>query len=138
MSDQATKERKELPRHGQICWTEIATTDLDKIDSFYTEIFGWNIKKDNNPVFEYRHFDDGGDADVGGMYEMNAEMFGGHAPPPHFLTYIAVDDVDKTVDRIKTLGGGVIREPLDIPETGRMAVVTDPAGATFALIRLFD
>ena len=58
MSDQAFAKGHEMPKHGEICWTEIATTDLEKADSFYSELFGWNIKSDNNPEFEYRHFSD--------------------------------------------------------------------------------
>ncbi len=124
------------PKHGEICWTEIATTNLDQTDGFYSKLFGWNIKSDNNADFEYRHFEDGRGHDVGGMYELNPEMFGGHAPPPHFITYIAVDDVDETAKEITEHGGTIKREPMDIPNTGRMAVVTDPAGATFAIIKL--
>ena len=136
MSDQATGKKQEMPKHGEICWTEVATNDLEKSDAFFTKLFGWNIKSDKNPEFEYRHFEDGKGHDVGGMYQMNPEMFGGHAVPPHFMTYIAVDDVDATVNQVKELGGGVVREPMDIPGTGRMAVITEPSGATFAIIKL--
>ncbi len=138
MSDQASAKSHEMPKHGEICWTEIATTDLEKADTFYSELFGWNIKSDNNPEFEYRHFSDGRGHDVGGMYQMNPEMFGGHAVPPHFMTYISVDDVDKTAKQVTDLGGRIVREPMDIPNTGRMAVLTDPAGATFAIITLTE
>jgi hypothetical protein len=127
-----------MAAHGAICWTEVATNDLETADSFYSELFGWKIRSDNNPVFEYRHFEDGRGYDVGGMYELNPEMTGGHAVPPHFMTYISVDDVDEIIGKIKEKGGNVMREPMDIPNTGRMAVVTDPAGATFAVIALVE
>ena len=125
-----------MPKHGQICWTEIATSDLDGAHQFYSEVFGWNIRKEEGQDFEYRHFSDGGGEDVGGVYEMNAEMFGGHAPPPHFITYISVDDVDKTCEEVVKRGGQVHRPPTDIPGTGRMAVLSDPQGAHFAIITL--
>lgn len=136
MSDQASQKSKEMPSHGQICWTEIATSDLDRADEFYTDLFGWNIKSDLNRVFEYRHFEDGQGHDVGGMYELSPEMADGHDVPPHFMTYISVDDVDETVEQVKSKGGTVHREPLDIEGTGRMAVVADPFGAIFAIITL--
>lgn len=138
MSDQASAAKQERPKHGEICWTEVATTNLEQADSFYTELFGWKIRSDNNPHFEYRHFEDGRGYDVGGMYQLNPEMMGGHDVPPHFMTYISVDDVDETVQLAKEKGATVKREPTDIPNTGRMAVITDPAGATFAVIKLTE
>jgi predicted enzyme related to lactoylglutathione lyase len=63
-------------------------------------------------------------------------MFGEEIPPPHFMNYIAVDDVNTSMERIKELGGNVMGEAIDIPKTGRMCVVQDPTGATFALITL--
>ena len=136
MSQEKGGKERAMPKHGEICWTEIATTNLDQIDAFYDSLFGWKIKSDNNAEFEYRHFEDGRGEDVGGMYEMNPEMFGGHAVPPHFMTYIAVDDVDEAVEKAKSMGAEVQREPMDIPGTGRMAVIKDPLGAVFAVITL--
>lgn len=136
MSDQASAKKQEWPKHGEICWTEVATTNLEQADSFYTELFGWKIRSDKNQQFEYRHFEDGRGYDVGGMYQLDPEMTGGHDVPPHFMTYISVDDVDETTRLAKEKGATVKREPMDIPNTGRMAVIADPLGATFAIIKL--
>jgi predicted enzyme related to lactoylglutathione lyase len=43
-----------------------------------------------------------------------------------------VDDVDASVARIKSLGGSVVVEATDTPY-GKLATVTDPAGAEFKL-----
>lgn len=135
---EATQEQMEMPKHGTFCWTEIATTNLEACDKFYSELFGWKIAKSQNDEIpmDYREYDTGEGHSSGGMYEMTAEMFGGEIPPPHFMNYIAVDDVDACVARIKELGGKTIGEPHDIPKTGRMCVVQDPTGATFAVIKL--
>ena len=53
--------------------------------------------------------------------------------PPAWASYVAVTDADAAAARAAELGGSVIREPYEIGEAGRMAVVTDPAGAAFAL-----
>jgi len=138
MTDQASAKQHEMPKHGEICWTEVATNDLERIDGFYSDLFGWKIKSDKNPHFEYRHFEDGRGYDVGGMYQLNPEMTGGHDVPPHFMTYISVNDVDETVRLALEKGATLKREPVDIPNTGRMAVISDPAGATFAVIKLTE
>ncbi len=51
------------------------------------------------------------------------------------MIYIAVDDVDAACEKAKQLGGAVRVEPMDIP-VGRLAVLTDPAGASFSILKL--
>ncbi len=135
---EGTQEQMAMPKHGTYCWTEIASTDLETTKKFYTELFGWKINTSQNDEIgmEYAEYDTGLGHPSGGMYEMKEEMFGGEIPPPHFMNYISVDDVDASAERIKELGGNVIGEPIEIPKTGRMCVVQDPTGATFAIITL--
>src|SRR6266540_3253153 len=56
--------------------------------------------------------------------------------PPHWLVYFAVDDSDKTVEKAKGMGGKVMTPPMDIPNIGRFAILNDPQGADFAVIKL--
>ena len=55
--------------------------------------------------------------------------------PPNWSGYIAVDDVDATVEKAKGLGATIHMPPTDIPEVGRFAVVGDPQGAVFMPFR---
>jgi predicted enzyme related to lactoylglutathione lyase len=55
--------------------------------------------------------------------------------PPHWSSYICVDDCDAAAEKIKSLGGQVLRAPDDIPEIGRFAVVADPHGAVFEIMK---
>jgi predicted enzyme related to lactoylglutathione lyase len=52
------------------------------------------------------------------------------------MSYVAVDKVDDSAEKIKELGGNVCVPPTDIPNVGRFCVVNDPTGATFSLIAL--
>jgi predicted enzyme related to lactoylglutathione lyase len=54
--------------------------------------------------------------------------------PPNWTGYVAVDDVDAAVEKLKGFGGSVIRPPEDIPGVGRFAIVADPAGAVIAIM----
>ena len=56
--------------------------------------------------------------------------------PPNWLPYFRVADADKTVARVKSLGGTIKMGPQDIQGVGRFAVVQDPQGAVFAIIYL--
>ena len=60
-----------------------------------------------------------------------------HGPvPPHWMVYFAVGDCEASSKRAKELGGKVVVPPTDIPKAGRFSILSDPAGATFAIIKL--
>jgi uncharacterized protein len=127
----------EMPKQGEFCWTELATNNLDGAADFYEKVFGWEIQKGDNSAdgMEYREFSPRGGEPMGGMYDMKA-IFGDNQPPPHFVNYIAVDDVDALAARVESLGGKCCHEPKDIPNVGRMVTISDPAGAVVVLITL--
>jgi len=133
------EEATEMPKHGDFCWSEIAVTDLGKCRAFYENVFGWQFNKSESTggEMEYLEFSSfGGESEDGALYEMKAEMFGGHLPPAHVAQYISVDDVDASLEKAKSLGGSVVFGPYDIPNVGRMAVINDPTGAAVSLITL--
>lgn len=66
-----------------------------------------------------------------GMLAKPAESPG----PSLWMPYIEVDDIDATAARVPELGGQVFVKPMDIPGVGRFAVLGDPTGATFGLLR---
>lgn len=123
-------------KHGQFCWQELATNDLQASKRFYREMFGWNFKDGGGGAgedgFEYPEFRLGDDYPMGGMYQMPPEM----QKPPHWISYVAVDDVDAAAEKVKELGGSVLVPPTDIPNVGRFAMVADPTGAAFSIVTL--
>jgi predicted enzyme related to lactoylglutathione lyase len=54
---------------------------------------------------------------------------------PHWLPYVAVEDVDATIARARKLGGTIPLGPEDIPGIGRFGVLQDTTGAVVAIIR---
>jgi predicted enzyme related to lactoylglutathione lyase len=123
----------DVPKHGEFVWTEIGSTDTSACEKFYSNVFGWKFKhSEAGGPMDYIEFSAGGENPVGGLYQMDPKMFGPEMPPPHFMTYIAVDDVDENAEKAKQLGATIIRGPMDIPNVGRMCVIRDPAGAVFS------
>jgi uncharacterized protein len=131
-------EQMSMPAHGEFCWTEIATTDLEACRAFYTKVFGWNFHESENSEIDMKYLEfGGGDGHrFGGMYELKPEMSGGTISPPHFMNYIAVDDVDEAASKAFELNGKIVVPPMDIPQVGRFCVVEDPTGAKFSMIKL--
>ena len=116
--------------HGTVHWTELMTRDVESAKRYYEEVCGWSFTnvpmgaegadytlgmKDGLPVIGMMHFDD-----------ENQE--------PFWMSYFAVDDVDAAVKDAVAAGGTLLREPFDVPDTGRIAIVTDPDGALFGLM----
>jgi hypothetical protein len=75
------------------------------------------------------------DQSIGGMMEIGKEMKG---VPPNWLPYFRVEDCDAAAAKAKASGGKLMSPPQDIPKVGRFSVITDPQGATFAIIKLAD
>jgi predicted enzyme related to lactoylglutathione lyase len=128
------------PKHGDFCWTEIASTDASKCKAFYSTVFGWTFKDSQatDEAFAYHEFTTAGaDYPSGGLYQISPEICGeGELRPPHLLTYVAVDDVDANARLAVELGGTVVKPPTDIPQTGRFAIIQDPTGAMLAIFKM--
>ena len=124
--------------HGSWIWYELMTPDAAASRSFYEAVVGWTIDAESMAPggAEYRilHAADG---DIGGMLTLDAAMLGGGAKPT-WLGYIGVDDVDATVERLRFAGGSVHVPPTDIPGVGRFAMVADPQGVPFYVMRGFS
>jgi predicted enzyme related to lactoylglutathione lyase len=125
-----------MPANGAFCWNELATTDLDAAQNFYKALLGWEVKEGGTPGggMRYNEIVVGGRS-VGGMYQTGPEC-GDQSLPPHWMAYVAVEDVDASAAKVVELGGTVRVEPMDIPNVGRFCVITDPTGAGLSLITL--
>ena len=116
-----------MATHGMFHWNELMTRDLQKSKDFYAKTLGWTFEDVPMPGDTTYTIIRQGEDMVGGMFQMEGEMFEG--VPEHWFAYIAVDDVDKRVELLKAEGGAVMREPFDVETVGRIAIVQDPGGA---------
>lgn len=116
--------------NGNPCWYELGTSNLDAAGAFYSRILGWNIADSGMEGFDYR-LARMGDSMVAGMMSLEGQ----DSAPPNWLIYFATDDCDRMAKDIAASGGKVVREPADIPGTGRYAIVTDPQGAYFGILQ---
>jgi hypothetical protein len=121
---------------GAFCWNELATTDTAAAGAFYGGLFGWKAQAQQMGSMAYTTFLRGDRAEpeaVGGMYRLTPEMAG---VPPHWMVYFMVEEADAAAARAGELGATTIVPPTDIPTVGRFAMMKDPQGAAFAVIRL--
>jgi hypothetical protein len=120
-------------RHGSFIWYELLTADPDAAAAFYGDVIGWTAASAGQPGVDYRIFSAGG-AQVAGHMKLpdGAEAAGMR---PGWLGYIGVDDVDSAVAAIESAGGKVHMPAMDMAGVGRMALVADPQGAAFYVMR---
>ena len=117
--------------HGNPCWYELGTGDLDGAGDFYGKVLGWEVADSGMEGFTY-HLARMGEAMIAGM--MGLDMQDG-APGPNWLVYFATDDCDRTAQDAAAAGGSLLKPPADIPGTGRFAVIRDPQGAVFGILQ---
>jgi len=115
--------------HGVVCWSELAVHDLGRAQKFYGETLGWRFDLMPMPDMTYWIIHSG-TARVGGMFQMAGPQF--EKVPEHWLTYIAVDDVDARLEKAVAAGATIYKPAFDVPGVGRMAVLAEPGGAVVA------
>lgn len=120
-------------KQGDFLWYELVTEDAAAAADFYGPILGWKTREAGMGPESYRIFG-AGENDVGGMMDIPTEAKAG-GMRPIWLGYVTVDDVDAAAAKIVADGGSKHMGPMDIPGVGRFAMVADPQGASFYVMR---
>ncbi len=115
-------------------WAELNSRGLEKAIPFYKQVFGWTTKV--SPMGEgqgdYTEFQVDGES-IAGALEIGpmqpAEL------PSYWMAYFNVDDVDSAYQKALGLGAQEMVAPADYPG-GRFAIIGDPQGATFGLLKV--
>ncbi|NEU97436.1 VOC family protein [Bradyrhizobium sp. UFLA 03-164] len=116
---------------GRFAWYELLTTDMRAAGAFYGKVVGWATKDASTPELAYTVLT-AADTPVVGLMELPEEGLRLGATP-RWVGYVAVDDTDAKAAQIRRLGGAILVSPTD-SNIGRISVVADPQGATFALV----
>lgn len=110
-------------------WCDLMTTDTNKAKDFYTRLMGWSVMPFEGAPEPYDMFASNG-APLGGVMKNPAK-----GVPPHWLTYVGVDNIDTMHQKALKLGASQHVPPTDIPTVGRFSVIQDPQGAAICLFQ---
>jgi predicted enzyme related to lactoylglutathione lyase len=116
--------------NGQFVWYEHLTKDPKAAIAFYTEVTGWKTQPFGEGT-DYVMWV-GSQGPLGGVMTL-PEQAAKMGAPPHWMANVQVADVDAATAQVKKLGGKVYKEPSDIPNVGRFAVIADPQGAVISV-----
>src|SRR5947209_3087252 len=133
VANATAKESRGEPR-GDFIWYELMTPDPEGAKAFYDAVVGWNIGPAVAEYNGYRMIARSDGKFAGGVLPLSAEMQQ-HGARPTWLGYILVPDVDRSVEAIEQAGGKTYTAPTDIPNVGRIAMVADPQGAPFYVMK---
>jgi hypothetical protein len=118
---------------GAFAWAELNARGIERAAAFYGSVFGWTSRSSEMPGgLIYHEFRLGEESLAGGM-EMNPAV--PPMVPSYWMPYFGAADVDADFARAKELGAAEMVSPQDFPG-GRFAIVSDPQGATFGLLRM--
>lgn len=121
-----------MAESGSIAWADLTVSNASEVRDFYTAVVGWQSE----------------DLEVGGYsdYVMRSKATGRavtgicHAKgvneglPNQWLVYVNVENLQASLDKCVAMGGKVQKEPFDMGSFGKMAIITDPAGANIGLV----
>jgi len=125
--DENCAEQRKRGAHGTFYWNELMTRDVERAKRFYGDTIGWRF--DPMQMADGRTYwcamEDG--RPVAGLFPLDAPEFDG--VPEGWMSYLAVDDVDKRVAAALKAGAQVMKPIFDIPGIGRIAILKEPGGA---------
>ena len=116
----------EIP--ARLCWFEIPADNVERARSFYSRLFGWNIKPMEGAGTPYWIIETGGadGAPDGGMTPRQH--------PAHGITnYVSVANVEEAAARVEQLGGKICMSKTAVPKMGYFVVCQDTENNSFAL-----
>ncbi len=118
----------EQPQH--VRWNELSSSDADAAIPFYTRHFGWR-QDGEMPMGEmgsYRFFYQG-ETMIGAVMPKMPGM-----PVSLWSFYFGVEDIDRGAEAVRSGGGTIVQEPIEVPGGDFSLVAVDPQGASFGLV----
>jgi len=122
----------EEPLLGKFVWHDLITDDVNAARRFYGGLLGWKFEDTTHPRGgDYTLITSNGRY-VGGMLRLPDSATAEYS---RWLPYLSVADVDNAVRFTESAGGEAVAGPVDLPDIGRAAAITDPQGAVLGLLR---
>ena len=114
--------------YGRFVWFELVSNNKDRAARFYSEVTGWKVDEmDMAAGIKYSAITTSG-AHIGGYVAPPSKDI-----PPHWVSYVSVENVDRSAKKVIGAGGRALMEAFDVPGVGRMQPMADPNGASFFL-----
>jgi uncharacterized protein len=118
----------EAGKPGRVGWHELLAEDGARSFAFYSDVLGWQHANTEPGQGELYHPFSASGLTIGGIFTRHSTD-----PPPFWLLYFNVEDIDAAAERVKASGGQAFMNPHELPGGISIARCADPQGAAFAL-----
>jgi predicted enzyme related to lactoylglutathione lyase len=112
--------------HGCVFWNELQTHDIAAARKFYEETLGLHFEPTAVGDMTYWLILTEDGETVGGAFELSAPEMAN--VPDRWMTFLSVDDVDARVKKAQAAGATIVRQPFDVLDVGRIAILSQPGG----------
>jgi uncharacterized protein len=112
---------------------EIVGKDGEKLQSYYSDLFGWKFDTNNPMGYGVVLRDDNVSADgigIGGGVATGPDGYAGHV-----TFYIEVPDVEAALAKAEGLGGTRVMGPEKVMEQIELGLFTDPEGHLIGVVK---
>ncbi|MEU2775892.1 VOC family protein [Streptomyces sp. NPDC007162] len=113
--------------NGAPNWVDLGTPEIDGAVSFYHGLFGWQFQSAGPDAGGYGFFQLDGRTVAGGVQTAPEQG------PPAWTVYFRSDDAQATAKTAEQAHGGVLLQPTDVMDQGRVALLSDEAGVPFGI-----
>ena len=121
---------------------EIHAANLDLLQKFYSDVFGWQITDMGPQMGNYRMVNTGENKPGAAYPGINGGLTPRQGAPPEgdhavnaYVCTIGVDDIDAYVAKVKSAGGSVALDKMQVPGVGWLAYMKDPEGNLFGMLQ---
>jgi predicted enzyme related to lactoylglutathione lyase len=115
---------------------EVEATDRDRAKNFYARAFGWDLQQLGDDMGQYVVVTTGDPKEAGGINGgIYATPPGGAKELNAFSCVIGVDNIDQSIASVKSAGGQVLGDKMDIPSIGTFVRCKDTEGNIFTMLQ---
>ena len=121
---------------------EIHAANLDQAQKFYGDVFGWKITDLGSQMGNYRMVSTGEDAAGAAWPGINGGITPRRGAAPldgqpvnAFVCTLSIDNLDSYIDKVKTAGGSIALDKMQVPGVGWLVYVKDPEGNLFGMLQ---
>ncbi len=117
---------------GKFVWFDLATDDLENQKTFYGKVFGWKFRSISNSDDKYTLIVNGS-SNVAGMFSVKPRE--GAPVGALWIGLMSVNDPAEAIIKVKAAGGAIHTQPTSMANRGTYALVRDPEGALFGVMK---
>ncbi len=120
-----------MAKFGKILWQDLTVENAEEVKNFYQEVVGWDSSVvDQGGYHDFNiHPQAGSEEAIAGICHKRGEL---QNFPSQWLMYITIENLNKSIEKSKALGGKIVEGPKKMGKSS-YAIVQDPAGAYFVL-----